>query len=802
MSRIHSLALAVLLLSAGAEAQTTWFVDVNGTAPGSGTAGNPYTSIQFAIQQPTTLDGDTVRVLPGTYFENIDLLGKEILLESQAGRTSTFLDGSSAGSVVTATNGEGLATEIRGFTIQNGQRSGPSNPGGGVFLGGFSSLTLRDCTVRQCVATYGGGVAASFNAIHLRLDDCVIEDNQALSDFGLGVEGDGGGVHIRFTILVELNRTTLRNNSAGGNGGGLFNTDSEVRLVDCTVENNTCDFAGASSSPSLGGGLFAYEATTGTQLDLTRCHVEGNQVIGNQTSGGGAVYLEARGTIRDCRFAGNGAGGPAGSSEFGTGGGLVVLGIGSMFSAPVLIEDTLFEDNLANGSGGGVYCDPSNFTGHPTFRRCLFRGNQAQFGAALRANATPVIIEDSRFTENQSIIASGFGTVGKGAGVHGPADLLRCELDHNECEGDGGGAYGASLVDCDLHHNRAHFPIGISPKGGGASNCTLVRCRIRNNIADGGPVGTADIGNGGGLFGCQALECEIHDNRSKNKGIDASSGGGASTSDLERCTVYRNAAPNAAGVAGGSVERCTVFQNMGVGVSGASFIHNSIVRGNTTSVLFGSNVSYSNIEGGHVGVGNIDAPEAFIDPVGGPEGTGVDLHFSSSSSPGVNSGDPASPLDPDGSRADMGAYPYDPNRCSVPAIYCRSTVTAAGCEPRIGFAGTPSLTGSDDFHLDAWQVVTGKNAIFFWGTAPTVIPFQGATLCVAPPIQRTPPTNSGGVQAPNPCLGTLDHHFTQAAMLAGGLTAGTRVYGQFWFRDNLAPSGTSLTDAVWWTTCP
>ena len=69
---------------------------------------------------------------------------------------------------------------------------------------------------------------------------------------------------------------------------------------------------------------------------------------------------------------------------------------------------------------------------------------------------------------------------------------------------------------------------------------------------------------------------------------------------------------------------------------------------------------YSDIEGGWAGEGNIYADPLFVDPGNG------DYHLQSIS-PCINTGDPTSPLDPDDTRADMGAY-YFNHTIGVPAI--------------------------------------------------------------------------------------------------------------------------------------
>ena len=53
-----------------------------GSGPGSGSVGDPYCSIQIAIDN--ALDMDEIVVAPGTYFETIDFLGNAVTLWSSA----------------------------------------------------------------------------------------------------------------------------------------------------------------------------------------------------------------------------------------------------------------------------------------------------------------------------------------------------------------------------------------------------------------------------------------------------------------------------------------------------------------------------------------------------------------------------------------------------------------------------------------------------------------------------------------------------------------------------------------------
>ncbi len=74
-------------------------------------------------------------------------------------------------------------------------------------------------------------------------------------------------------------------------------------------------------------------------------------------------------------------------------------------------------------------------------------------------------------------------------------------------------------------------------------------------------------------------------------------------------------------------------------------------------------VTYSDVTGGMAGTGNINAAPNFVNSALGHWGL-------LSPSPCLNTGNPASPLDPDGTRADMGAWPMPGN-----ALPCATTST-------------------------------------------------------------------------------------------------------------------------------
>ncbi|HVS09804.1 MAG TPA: hypothetical protein VMS76_08005 [Planctomycetota bacterium] len=66
---------------------------------------------------------------------------------------------------------------------------------------------------------------------------------------------------------------------------------------------------------------------------------------------------------------------------------------------------------------------------------------------------------------------------------------------------------------------------------------------------------------------------------------------------------------------------------------------------------------------------------------------------------------------------------------------------------------------------------------------------------------RTSAPGTGGNPPPNDCTGSMSFTWTQAYQNSVGLTAGDRVFCQFWYRDPGSPSTTGLSDAVRFTLC-
>ncbi len=154
----------------------------------------------------------------------------------------------------------------------------------------------------------------------------------------------------------------------------------------------------------------------------------------------------------------------------------------------------------------------------------------------------------------------------------------------------------------------------------------------------------------------------------------------------------------------------------------------------------------------------------------------------------------------DANGPDAGQIHFFEARCLTPTVYCSAQTNTLGCTPQIESQGTPRASVASGFTLTAKHIRNQQNGMLLYGTnGRAALPWLGGTLCVQPPLRRTPLVNSGGTPSPaDDCSGELSRDFNTWVSVANdpSLFVGQRVRAQFYSRDPGAPQNLNLTDAI------
>lgn len=283
-----------------------------------------YSTIQAAINAAS--NGDEIIVSPGTYTENINFNGKNIILRSTDPTNpsivdSTIIDGNNAGTVVSFYNTEDSTCVLAGFTIRNGNTS---SSGGGINGGGSQATILCNKIINNTAAGDGGGLYNCRGVIQKN----IISGNTASS---------GGGLSFCNGPILH---NTITGNTASGGGGGLAGCAGDILYN--TITNN--------SANASGGGL-----------SFCQGNIENNiisQNYCNTFNGGGLYYCNY--IIKNNIISGNTA------NSYG----------GGLGECSATIQNNIIRDNSAQ-YGGGLYNCPG------TIQNNIIVGNSALYGGGL-----------------------------------------------------------------------------------------------------------------------------------------------------------------------------------------------------------------------------------------------------------------------------------------------------------------------------------------------------------------------------------------------------------------------------------
>ncbi|MEI6165725.1 MAG: choice-of-anchor Q domain-containing protein [bacterium] len=369
----------LLVTFVGSTAPSNFWVSVSGNnATGNGTEGNPWRTIQYALNSSAVRADtfDVINVMAGTYDETNILNGGKVVAIQGAGKDQTIVE---AGSVYNAApfdshvfslSGNGVA--LRDMTIRYGNVTNTTH-GAGAFLTG-GDMILERCrvvsnTCYSAAASYYGGSVYLVPATTgtLTLKSCEVIGN---TSFNGGIAGVGMANN---TVLVMTNCVVANNVSAYG-GGAIYAGGSSLEMWDSVVTNNVVTVAG-----QPGGGICVGVATCTSLIE--RCTIAWNQSPGS----GGGLYLIGTNLFVNSTIYGN-------TIASGNGGGVAINAGYTRF-----YNSTIASNTAANGLGGGLY----NAYGTWSAASTLVAGNTASNSLDVGFSSS-VMVDDHCFIGNNT----------------------------------------------------------------------------------------------------------------------------------------------------------------------------------------------------------------------------------------------------------------------------------------------------------------------------------------------------------------------------------------------------------------
>jgi hypothetical protein len=554
-----------------------------------------------------------VVVSDGTYSENINFLNKMITVKSVNGPASTIIQGDGSNkAVVKFVSGEGAYSVLDGFTIDNQYNSGYSTRG--VVIAN-SSPTIRNCIIQDNKLKWcrgGGGVYISGGGA--TIENTIIGGSEETKNTACY----GGGIYFINSTdgTLSISDSTISHN--GGLGGGIYlsNINNTTSITNSNISNNICN-------GNYAGGIYSNNAP----LLITGSHVDNNSAPWD----GGGIYVIGDST--SATIIGSTVNGNKGRH----GGG---IHFGGTTDGSLSISDSTIDDNSCSFNGGGIYSKHQ-----ATITNTTISNNSSGWdGAGLHhvGDSPTVIIENSTFDSNTA------SRWGGGINFASSSDGTLLISDSAIINNTGSSAAGGLRL----------LGSTVTP------SAVIERTVIAGNKTVGGS------GHGGGVYvysdtGTSILStfrnCSVTGNHSPSSyGGGFSIYGSGSTAEIINCTISGNTGQYSGGVNAGS--NTTVINSILWGNLSPQYPAYNEVKGSP-------NITYSDVQGGYAGTGNISIDPLFVNPVDAALAptTDGDYHIQWSSpviDQGTSSGAPADDIDgdsrPAGEGFDMGSDESSP----------------------------------------------------------------------------------------------------------------------------------------------
>jgi hypothetical protein len=372
---------------------------------------------------------DTVLVAPGTYFENINFMGKkplvvasQFILDGDTNHiTNTIINGSQPldpdkGSVVTFESGEDTTSVLCGFTITGGtgtfiEEAGNARFGGGVFIvsgGKLLNNHIEYNTITNNDWTAGGGVCANGPFVPqpwVVLRGNIIRHNKSIS---INNQALGGGIECWYNLIMIGNKFSyneakgkIRGDGGGGRISGNFGP-IKVDIRNNLITHNKAVSLSDMTDIVISGGLDIFYNISGNVSNNVISYNETEVPNGRWSYGAGAMVEEI--TVDDFIFENNLIIGNKSISGNCLGGGLCI------FDGNGIFQNNAIQNN--NGSHGGGIGIGYNAAHKAVLINNTITGNSGNYGGGLFTTSANAVVINSIIWGNTAPMGTSIYTTG------------------------------------------------------------------------------------------------------------------------------------------------------------------------------------------------------------------------------------------------------------------------------------------------------------------------------------------------------------------------------------------------------
>ncbi len=353
-----------------------------------------FATIQYAIDDTETLNGDTLRLTSGIYNEHDVWVKKSLIITgpqiSGYNLPTAVVDAQNQGRVFNISFG--VIVTLQNLLIQNGTVTTDPSYGGGIYNSGI--LFINNCTIQKNTANrHGGGIYNTADG-NVTITNSNVYNNTATNDGGgilnngnltlsnsniyNNTAHDGGGI-LNYGNLTLTNSNIYQNTATTNNGGAIYNSGT-LNLTNSTINNNTATHGGGifndenayvtltgsnvcnnTATTSSGGGIYNNVGT----VTITNSSLNNNHAPNNN---GGAIYNAGTVNLTNTSVYNNNA----------INGGAIYT-----YYRPVTLTGSNLFNNTATGCGGAIYNG-----GVATLTFCRITANTAPSGPDIYCTGT------------------------------------------------------------------------------------------------------------------------------------------------------------------------------------------------------------------------------------------------------------------------------------------------------------------------------------------------------------------------------------------------------------------------------